>query len=40
MGIVLAVEHPDAVDEHAVHADRVTQRTGTARWQVIDSALG
>ena len=34
VNVALAVEHPDAVDEHAVHADRVTQCTRTAGGQI------
>src|ERR1700740_3680669 len=36
--VILAVEHPDAVDEHAVHADRVAQRARAAAGQVVDPA--
>src|SRR6516164_912293 len=36
--VVRAVEHPDAVDEHAVHADRVAQRARAAAGQVVDPA--
>src|SRR6516164_8899979 len=34
--ILFAVEHPDSVDKHAVHADRVAQGTRTAAGQVAD----
>src|SRR6266513_2821581 len=36
--VVLAVEHPDAVDEYAVHADRIAQRARAAAGQVVDPA--
>src|SRR5499427_874167 len=36
--VILAVEHPDAVDKYAVHADRVAQRAGATTGQVVDPA--
>src|SRR6516165_49151 len=36
--VIPAVEHPDAVDEYAVHADRVAQRALAAAGQVVDPA--
>src|ERR1700730_12263337 len=38
MRIVLAVERPDAVDEYAVHADRIAQRARAAAAHVVDPA--
>jgi hypothetical protein len=40
MRIVLAIEHTDAVDEHAVHADRIAQGTRAAPRQIVDPAWG
>src|SRR6516162_643268 len=34
--VILAVEHPDAVDKYAVHADRVAQRALAAAGQVVE----
>ena len=36
--VILAVEHLDAVDEDAVHADRVAHRARAAAGQVVDPA--
>src|SRR5215472_11050514 len=37
-GVVLSIKHPDAVDEHALHADWVAQGAGAATGQIIDPA--
>src|SRR5205807_574037 len=38
--IIGAVEHPDAVDEDAMDAERVAQRARAAAGQVVDPARG